>query len=187
MNVILRPEFHRIVHTLTVIYGRWRGTFIKLLACFCALIILSGLSFPGELLKDSGKAYGYSGELSEDEASVRNVLTLYHKALTSNDIKLIEEFVVTDNRFAMVEGKHTNWGWEDYRDNHLSAELADLNKVDFRLDFKLLHISGDMAYASFIFALSPKGDPAINYGSGRSTVVLIRDQKGWLIQHLHTS
>ena len=33
----------------------------------------------------------------------------------------------------MIEGKHLNQGWTDYRDNHLKAELADLAKVRFRL------------------------------------------------------
>ncbi|MBL4613165.1 MAG: nuclear transport factor 2 family protein [Emcibacter sp.] len=122
-----------------------------------------------------------------DEAAIRIVLTEYHAALTTENIKLVEKYVVTDARFAMVEGKHTNWGWADYRDNHLTPELAGLSKVDFRLEFKAVHVSGNMAYSSFIYHISPKGDPSQNYGSGRGTVVLIRNQDGWLIQHFHTS
>ncbi|PCI49264.1 MAG: hypothetical protein COB49_05205 [Alphaproteobacteria bacterium] len=122
-----------------------------------------------------------------DDTDVRTVLTDYHMALTMGDIQKIETYVVTDGRFAMLEGKHSNWGWADYRDNHLTPELTDLAKVDFRLEFKAVHQSGDMAYASFLFFLSPKGDASKNFGSGRATAVLVRGPKGWLIQHLHTS
>jgi ketosteroid isomerase-like protein len=124
---------------------------------------------------------------ADTEADIRNVLTDYHKALGSNNVPQIEQYVVVGETFGMVEGKHTNWGWVDYRDNHLSEELADLSKVAFTLDFKSLHVSGDMAYASFIFSMSPKANPSQNWGSGRATAVLIRGPKGWLIQHLHTS
>lgn len=126
-----------------------------------------------------------------DKSEIRNVLTAYHKALTTGDMKLVASYVVADERFVMIEGKHTNWGWADYRDNHLTPELEGLSKVDFRLDFKALyisgHISGDMAYSSFIYYISPKDDPSLNYGTGRATVVLVRENNRWLIQHFHTS
>ncbi len=125
--------------------------------------------------------------LAGDEADVREVLTNYHNALTTSDIQKIETYVIADDRFAMMEGKHTNWGWEDYRDNHLKPELDGLSKVDFRLEFKGLHVSGNMAYCSFIYHISPKGDPSKDYGSGRGTVVLVRDNNVWKIQHFHTS
>ncbi len=130
---------------------------------------------------------GIHAVASDENTSVRNILTAYHNALTSGDMDEVEKFVVTDDSFAMVEGKHTNWGWKDYRDNHLTPELKDLAKVAFRLDFKAVKISGDMAYSSFIFNLSPKGDPSKNYGSGRATAILVKTKNGWMIQHLHTS
>jgi len=47
---------------------------------------------------------------SADDGDIRAVLTDYHKALTAGNIQQVEEFVVADERFAMVEGKHTNLG-----------------------------------------------------------------------------
>ncbi len=100
---------------------------------------------------------------------------------------LIESFVVATEQFAMVEGKHVNWGWKDFRDNHLAGEIEDLSKVEFRLDFKRLHVAGEMAYATFLFALSPKGNADVNYGSGRATVVLTKINGVWKILNIHTS
>lgn len=141
--------------------------------CFLTLVI--------SLVMSASSVY------ADVEADVRAVLVDYHVALGSDNIPQIEQYVVAGETFGMVEGKHSNWGWADYRDNHLAEELADLSKVAFTLDIKSLHVSGDMAYASFIFSMSPKGNPSQNWGSGRATAVLIKGPKGWLIQHLHTS
>ena len=128
-----------------------------------------------------------TADRTADETSVREVLVAYHIALTSGDMARIEAFVIADERFAMIEGKHTNWGWADYRDNHLAGELADLQKVDLTLDIRDIHIDGDLALASFTFAVTPKGDPTKNYGVSRATAILIREDGSWLIRHLHTS
>ena len=128
-----------------------------------------------------------ASDQSADETAIRDMLIAYHVALTSGDMEKIAVFVVTDKRFAMVEGKHTNWGWADYRDNHLAGELADLQKVDLTLDIRDIQIDGGMAFASFTFAITPKGDPTKNYGVSRATAIMIRENGNWLIRHLHTS
>ena len=128
-----------------------------------------------------------ASDRTADETAVREALVAYHVALTSGDMAEIEAFVVADERFAMIEGKHTNWGWADYRDNHLAGELDDLQKVDLTLDIRDIHIDGDLALASFTFAVTPKGDPTQNYGVSRATAILIRENGSWLIRHLHTS
>lgn len=149
-----------------------------LMARRCALIMVIFIA---------NMSNGYAQETNQDQDAVRQILTAYHKALTKGNMTSIEQYVVTDSHFAMIEGKHTNWGWADYRDNHLKPELDGLSKVDFSLDFKGVYISGNMAYASFIYGLSPKGDPSKNYGSGRATAVLIKNDDVWKIQHFHTS
>lgn len=129
----------------------------------------------------------YAADPTTDENAVRDVLIAYHVALTSGDIKEVELLVVTDQRFLMVEGKHTNLGWADYRDNHLTPELADLTKVDLTLDIREILVDGDLAFASFTYAITPKGDPEKNYGSARATAILVRENGAWLIRLMHTS
>ncbi|MCH8862010.1 MAG: nuclear transport factor 2 family protein [Proteobacteria bacterium] len=124
---------------------------------------------------------------TSEETAVRDVLVAYHVALTSGDIREVEPFVVTDQRFTMVEGKHTNLGWADYRDNHLTPELAGLQKVDLTLDIREILVDGDLAFASFTYDITPKGDPEKNYGSARATAILVRENGAWLIRLMHTS
>jgi uncharacterized membrane protein/ketosteroid isomerase-like protein len=126
-------------------------------------------------------------ELSPAEAEVVAALTAYHAALTSGDAAAPEQFVLADERFLMIEGKHVNQGWADYRDHHLKGELADLAKVRFRLSVLGIRVEDDLATVSFIFNILPRSGPEMDFGSGRATASMIRTGDGWKLQLLHTS
>lgn len=125
--------------------------------------------------------------LSPAEAEVVAALTAYHVALTSGDATAPEAFVLADERFLMIEGKHINQGWADYRDNHLKPELADLANVRFRLSVLRVHVDGDLATVSFIFNILPRSGPEMDFGSGRASASMVRTGDGWKLQQLHTS
>ena len=95
--------------------------------------------------------------------------------------------MLADERFLMIEGKHLNQGWADYRDNHLKGELADLAKVRFRLSVLHVRVDGELATVSFIFNVLPASGPEMDFGSGRGTASLVRTGDGWKLQQLHTS
>ncbi len=121
------------------------------------------------------------------ETAVIGVIEAYHAALTGGDIGAVEALVVPDESFVMLEGRHSNWGWADYRDQPLAGELDDLSKVRFRLSFYRLRIDGSLAYATFAYEVLPKDGPEMNFGRGFATAVLTLTGDGWKIQHLHTS
>lgn len=121
------------------------------------------------------------------DPAVIAALVGYHDALTKNDPAAVEAFVLADSRFVMIEGKHMNVGWADYRDNHLKGELADLAKVRFKLDDYRMQVDGDLAYASFTFHIVPKTGPEKDFGKGHATAVLVKTPGGWKLRHLHTS
>ena len=121
------------------------------------------------------------------EAEVIGVIEAYHEALTGGDTGVVETLVVPDETFVMLEGRHSNWGWADYRDHHLAGELDDLSKVRFRLSFYQLKIDGSLAYATFAYEVLPKEGPEMNFGHGFATAILSLTGDGWKIQHLHTS
>jgi ketosteroid isomerase-like protein len=125
--------------------------------------------------------------LAPEEAEVVAALVAYHDALTTGDAAAPEPFVLADERFVMIEGKHVNRGWADYRDNHLKAELADLAKVRFRLSDYQVQVDGGLAAVNFTFNILPKAGPEMDFGSGRATAVLVRTDSGWKLQELHTS
>jgi uncharacterized membrane protein len=125
--------------------------------------------------------------LSPAESEVVAILTAYHDALTAGNPSAPEPYVLADARFLMIEGEHVNQGWADYRDNHLTGELADLAKVRFRLSGYQIRMNGGLAAVSFSFAILPRTGPERNFGSGRGTAVLVRTDSGWKLQQLHTS
>lgn len=125
--------------------------------------------------------------LSPAEAEVVAALVAYHDALTSGDLDAPEKFVVADERFLMIEGKHINQGWADYRDHHLKGELGDFAQVRFRLAGHRVQIDGNLAAVSFMFYVLPKTGPEMDFGSGRASAVLLRTGSGWQVQRLHTS
>ncbi|MBL8197706.1 MAG: nuclear transport factor 2 family protein [Chromatiales bacterium] len=95
--------------------------------------------------------------------------------------------MLADERFLMIEGKHLNQGWADYRDNHLRAELGDLAKVRFRLSILGIQLDDDLATVGFVFNVLPKTGPEMDFGSGRASASLIRTGDGWKLRQLHTS
>lgn len=125
--------------------------------------------------------------LSPAEAEVVAALAAYHDGLTSGDASVPEQYVLADERFVMIEGKHVNRGWADYRDHHLKGELGDLAKVRFRLSGHRVQMDGGLATVSFLFNILPRTGPELDFGSGRATAVLVRTESGWKLQQLHTS
>jgi ketosteroid isomerase-like protein len=121
------------------------------------------------------------------EMEVVELITAYYAALTDGSITAVESHVVDDERFVMLEGRHSNWSWPDYRDHHLAGELGDLGKVRFRLSFYRVAVDGALAYATFAYEVLPKQGPEMDFGRGFATAVLERTEDGWKLRHLHTS
>lgn len=121
------------------------------------------------------------------EAALIDVIEAYHTALTGGDMAAVEKYVVTNDDFVMLEGRHSNWGWTDYRDHHLASEFEDMSKVRFRLSFYRVRIDGSLGYATFRFEVLPKEGPEMDFGTGFATAILDRTDDGWKLRHLHTS
>jgi len=121
------------------------------------------------------------------ESALIAVVEAYHAALTSGDLGALESHVLADDQFVMLEGRHSNWGWADYRDHHLAAEIEDMSKVRIRLSFYRVRIDGSLGYAMFAFEVLPKEGPEMNFGRGFATAILGRTNDGWKLRHLHTS
>jgi ketosteroid isomerase-like protein len=152
----------------------------------CAALIAPALAGPVAPSAGPGAPPDESS-WSLQEAAMIETLRAYHAALTSGDVAGIEAFVVADERFVMLEGRHSNWGWQDYRDHHLADELDDLGKVRFRLSFYRVRADGTLGYATFRYEVLPREGPEMDFGTGFATAVLERVDGRWKIHHLHTS
>ncbi len=120
-------------------------------------------------------------------AAVTETLTQYAAAVQSKNLSEVEKYVVATEAFSMFEGGHINWGWVDYRDNHLGPELKEFEEIQYSFSDIEAHVSGDMAYATFKSHIAVKMESREVEGESLATAILMKTANGWKIQHLHTS
>ena len=117
------------------------------------------------------------------------ILQAYAEAIDAEDMVAMEALVLADERFSVIEGGHANWGWVDYRDNHLGPEFAS-ERISFHtygysdINVRVGHV---FAYATFSYAFEATLDGEPYNKEGLGTAVLRRTADGWRITHLQTS
>ncbi len=121
--------------------------------------------------------------------AVKQTLTRYAAAAAQSNIDGMSDHVVQTDEFTIVEGSHPNWGWVDYRDNHLKPEFdsADFELKSYAYDEFRVSATPMFAYVTFKIALEAtvKGEEISRERMG--TAILIKTADGWRIRHLHTS
>jgi len=120
-------------------------------------------------------------------AAVTETLTKYAAAVQSKNLSEVEKYVVATEAFSMFEGSHINWGWVDYRDNHLGPELKEFKEIQYSFSDIKTRISGDMAYATLKSHIAVKMELREVEGESLATAILMKAANGWKIQHMHTS
>ena len=128
------------------------------------------------------------GELSPLAEAVDGVLQAYADGMAARDLEAVSRHFVNAEDFAAFESGYQNFGWTDYRDNHLAAEFQQFD-VPIRFEIRLLRVAGseDMAYAAYAYrarAQLPDGEVGLD---GLGTAVLVPVEGDWRILHLHTS
>jgi len=128
-------------------------------------------------------------DMTMERQSVETVLTSYSSQITAKDLAAMEPYVLTDGEdFTIFEGKGTNIGWADYRDNHLAPELAGKDLVFTKYNFINFKtsVSGDLAAVTFSIdaAYTYKGKDTSHLGHGTAILKKINGQ--WKIAHMQT-
>jgi ketosteroid isomerase-like protein len=131
--------------------------------------------------------------LSPDARSVLSTLENYAAAIESKDLSRVKPLLVAGDEFSYFEGAFANFGWRSYYE-HLAPEMALFDKPSYRLTDIEPFVSGDLAFATFAWAMevtvvSDKFEGGRHPVSmnGRGTAVLIRQAGAWKIRHLHTA
>jgi ketosteroid isomerase-like protein len=160
-----------------------------------AILALTGTITAGPLAAHEGGAdedASANPQLSTEAQQVVDTLHAYAAAVQSTDLEKIAGFMVTDAGFSSIEGTFTDIGWESYRD-HLAPELAMFEDTQYTLSDIRPYVSGEMAYASFDYAMDVtviseqfEGGKHPVSMRGKATVILVRDGEDWKIRHLHT-
>ena len=118
---------------------------------------------------------------------VREVLTRNAAAFERGDLAALDKLWAGDETVTVFESGHANYGWADYRDNHLAPEIKEMKNVKYAISDIRAKVSGATAWATFKYALSADlGERRVEV-AGLGTAVLERRGQEWRIVHWHTS
>lgn len=104
-----------------------------------------------------------------------------------NDMHTLDKIWSNDEAVTVFENGYANYGWADYRNNHLGPEMKEMTNVKYSSSDLKVKISGNVAWATFKYAIS--GDSAGKHfeSGGLGTAILEKRSDRWLIVHWHSS
>lgn len=119
---------------------------------------------------------------------VREVLLQNAAAFERNDMTALNKIWANEESVTVFEQGHANYGWADYRDNHLAPEMKELKNTKYTLsDIKVKMAGATSAWATFKYAISADIGTRHVDGGGLGTAVLEKRGEQWKIVHWHTS
>ncbi len=128
---------------------------------------------------------------SSDEVSVRETLLKSASTFEMNDIAGATKVWSNDDSLTVFESGHANYGWADYRDNHLGPEMKEMKNTTYSLSDLKIHLAGKTAWVTFKYTIaadvSSNGQERHVDGSGLGTAVLENRDGQWRIVHWHSS
>ena len=146
----------------------------------------ASMEMHGHHMKDGMPHFMNEGEHA---TAVEAALTSYAAAAAENSVEGMAAQVFQTDDFTIIEGSHPNWGWVDYRDNHLVPEFEseDITIKSYAYDDFRISATPMIAYATFNISLEAtvRGEDITRDRMG--TAILVRMPEGWKIRHLHTS
>lgn len=122
-----------------------------------------------------------------DESAVREALTQNAAAFERGDMAALNRLWANDEAVTVFESGHANYGWADYRDNHLKPEMAEMKNTKYSLSDIKARIAGNTAWATFKYTISADLKDRRVEASGLGTAVLEKRDGRWQIVHWHTS
>jgi ketosteroid isomerase-like protein len=125
------------------------------------------------------------------EAEVRKALLASATSFEKNDLLAASKAWVNDESLTVFESGHPNYGWADYRDNHLVPEMGEMKNTKYAFSDIKIHLAGKTAWATFKYTIAAdvmdNGKQRHVDGSGLGTAILERRADGWRIVHWHSS
>lgn len=118
---------------------------------------------------------------------IKEVLTKNAAGFERGDMAALNAIWANDESVTVFESGHANYGWADYRDNHLAPEIKEMKNTKYTLSDIKAKVSGATAWATFKYALSADVGARRVEAAGLGTAVLERRGQEWRIVHWHTS
>ena len=133
----------------------------------------------------------FASPTEDDEANVRNALLMSTSSFEKNDMPAASRVWSNEEALIVFEQGHANYGWKDYRDNHLGPEMAEMKNTKYTLSDIRVHLAGTTAWATFKYAIAAdvldNGKQRHIDGGGLGTAILEKHADGWRIVHWHSS
>ncbi|MEO6656505.1 MAG: hypothetical protein ABIO36_10525, partial [Pyrinomonadaceae bacterium] len=74
---------------------------------------------------------GFASAQSKDEKQVREVMTQNTTAFAKNDMPTLDKIWANDEAVTVFENGSANYGWADYRNNHLGPEMKEITDTKY--------------------------------------------------------
>ena len=128
---------------------------------------------------------------TNNEAAVRDVLLRSASSFAKNDLKEATKVWANDESLTIFESGHANYGWTDYRDNHLAPEMGEMKNTKYELSDLKIHLAGKTAWATLKYTIAAdvleNGKTRHVDGGGLGTAILEKRDGQWRIVHWHSS
>jgi hypothetical protein len=126
-----------------------------------------------------------------DEAAVRETLLMSASSFAENDIAGATRVWANDESLTIFENGHPNYGWVDYRDNHLVPEMGEMKNTKYEFGDIKIRLAGSTAWAILKYTIAAdvmeNGKARHVEGGGLGTAILEKRAEGWRIVHWHSS
>ena len=124
---------------------------------------------------------------TKEENAVIAVLRQNATAFAKNDMVTMNNIWVTNESLTIFESGHANYGWKDYRENHLGPELKEFKNTKYAFSDLKVKVDGKTAWATFKYTISAEMKERKIEGSGLGTAILEKRGGKWVIVHWHSS
>ncbi len=124
---------------------------------------------------------------TDEVKAVTDVLTREAAAVEKGDLAALDKIWANSEDVTVFESGHANYGWTDYRNNHLAPELKEFKNTKYAFSDLKVKTLGNLALATFKYTLSADiGARRVDSG-GLGTAVLEKRDGRWQIIHWHSS
>ena len=128
---------------------------------------------------------------SQDEQAVRDALLKSASSFEKSDLAEATKVWANDESLTVFESGHANYGWADYRDNHLGPEMREMENTKYAFSDIKIHLAGKTAWATLKYTIAAdvmsNGQQRHVDGGGLGTAVLENRDGRWRIVHWHSS
>ncbi|MGI8468232.1 MAG: nuclear transport factor 2 family protein [Pyrinomonadaceae bacterium] len=128
-----------------------------------------------------------SARQTGEEKAVTDVLRQNAAAFEKGDLATLDKIWANSEDVTVFENGYANYGWTDYRNNHLAPEMKEMKNIKYSYSDIKAKVSGNTAWATFKYTISADIGARHVDSAGLGTAVLEKNKGQWQIVHWHSS